>query len=206
MPTGYCRDGRRSDLRRLADHSAPILDNGLDFRGLTIVATNGVRAIAFNQRGRSRKHQNPKGTGFDPSIEIHNDNAIRTIYRRRVLHPGKGSGRLRYPFGNVLFLAQTVNRRNFDPNKVQLSRLLGIKTGGLQPLRSVGMGPNASKLMEVQRVLVEAPKARYAGATRYFMGASVMAPLISAALLKSTWPTSRCLPTRAFRSMPWRLP
>ncbi|MER9586658.1 biotin synthase, partial [Mesorhizobium sp. M0276] len=34
------------------------------------------------------------------------------------------------PFNNLLFLAQTVHRQNFDPNKVQLSRLLSIKTGG----------------------------------------------------------------------------
>ncbi|MER9178538.1 biotin synthase, partial [Mesorhizobium sp. M0955] len=34
------------------------------------------------------------------------------------------------PFNDLLFLAQTMHRQNFDPNKVQLSRLLSIKTGG----------------------------------------------------------------------------
>src|SRR5260370_31239299 len=34
------------------------------------------------------------------------------------------------PFNDLLFHAQTVHRKYFDPNKVQLSRLLSIKTGG----------------------------------------------------------------------------
>src|SRR5258705_4283675 len=34
------------------------------------------------------------------------------------------------PFNDLLFQAQTVHRKHFDPNKVQLSRLLSIKTGG----------------------------------------------------------------------------
>ena len=36
----------------------------------------------------------------------------------------------RQPFNDLLFRAQTVHRQNFDPNRVQLSRLLSIKTGG----------------------------------------------------------------------------
>ena len=36
----------------------------------------------------------------------------------------------RAPFNDLLFLAQSVHRRHFDPNKVQMSRLLSIKTGG----------------------------------------------------------------------------
>ena len=34
------------------------------------------------------------------------------------------------PFNDLLFQAQTIHRANFDPNRVQLSRLLSIKTGG----------------------------------------------------------------------------
>ncbi|MER8923974.1 biotin synthase BioB [Mesorhizobium sp. M0802] len=83
------------------------------------------------------------------------------------------------PFNNLLFLAQTVHRQNFDPNKVQLSRLLSIKTGGCpedcgycsQSARHE-TGLEASKLMEVRRVIAEATKARDAGATRYCMGAA----------------------------------
>ncbi|MER9450831.1 biotin synthase BioB [Mesorhizobium sp. M0254] len=83
------------------------------------------------------------------------------------------------PFNNLLFLAQTVHRQNFDPNKVQLSRLLSIKTGGCpedcgycsQSARHK-TGLEASKLMDVRRVIAEATKARDAGATRYCMGAA----------------------------------
>ncbi|MER9001560.1 biotin synthase BioB [Mesorhizobium australicum] len=83
------------------------------------------------------------------------------------------------PFNNLLFLAQTVHRQNFDPNKVQLSRLLSIKTGGCpedcgycSQSAHHETGLKASKLMEVRRVVAEAKKARDAGATRYCMGAA----------------------------------
>jgi biotin synthase len=83
------------------------------------------------------------------------------------------------PFNDLLFKAQTVHRENFDPNRVQLSRLLSIKTGGCpedcgycsQSMHHES-GLTASKLMEVERVITEARKARDAGATRYCMGAA----------------------------------
>jgi biotin synthase len=83
------------------------------------------------------------------------------------------------PFNDLLFRAQTIHRENFDPNRVQLSRLLSIKTGGCPEdcgycSQSVHheSGLTASKLMEVDRVIAEARKARDAGATRYCMGAA----------------------------------
>jgi biotin synthase len=83
------------------------------------------------------------------------------------------------PFNDLLFKAQTVHRAHFDPNRVQLSRLLSIKTGGCPEdcaycSQSVHheSGLSASKLMEVERVITEARKARDAGATRYCMGAA----------------------------------
>lgn len=36
------------------------------------------------------------------------------------------------PFNDLLFRAQTVHRANFDPNAVQMSRLLSIKTGDVR--------------------------------------------------------------------------
>ena len=83
------------------------------------------------------------------------------------------------PFNDLLFRAQTVHRENFDPNRVQFSRLLSIKTGGCpedcgycsQSMHHES-GLTASKLMEVERVIAEARKARDAGATRYCMGAA----------------------------------
>jgi len=87
------------------------------------------------------------------------------------------------PFNDLLFQAQTVHRKNFDPNRVQLSRLLSIKTGGCP--EDCGYcsqssyhqsGLKASKLMEVERVIAEARKALDAGATRYCMGAAWRSP------------------------------
>jgi biotin synthase len=87
------------------------------------------------------------------------------------------------PFNDLLFRAQTVHRQHFDPNKVQLSRLLSIKTGGCpedcgycSQSSHHESGLKASKLMEVERVVAEARKARDAGATRYCMGAAWRSP------------------------------
>ena len=87
------------------------------------------------------------------------------------------------PFNDLLFQAQTLHRRYFDPNKVQLSRLLSIKTGGCpedcgycSQSSHHESGLKASRLMEVERVVAEARKARNAGATRYCMGAAWRSP------------------------------
>ncbi|BAB52363.1 biotin synthase [Mesorhizobium japonicum MAFF 303099] len=106
----------------------------------------------------------PEGHTFD-------GHQMWTLEKARALHDA--------PFNNLLFLAQTVHRENFDPNKVQLSRLLSIKTGGCpedcgycSQSAHHESGLKASKLMEVRRVIAEATKARDAGATRYCMGAA----------------------------------
>ena len=70
------------------------------------------------------------------------------------------------PLMDLLFRAQTVHRRHFDANRVQMSRLLSIKTGGCaedcgycSQSAHHESGLKASKLMEVERVLAEARKA-----------------------------------------------
>ncbi|RWJ39869.1 MAG: biotin synthase BioB [Mesorhizobium sp.] len=87
------------------------------------------------------------------------------------------------PFNDLLFQAHSVHRQNFDPNRVQLSRLLSVKTGGCpedcgycSQSAHYPSGLKASKLMEVERVVAEARKARDAGATRYCMGAAWRGP------------------------------
>ena len=87
------------------------------------------------------------------------------------------------PFNDLLFRAQSVHRRTFDPNEVQMSRLLSIKTGGCaedcgycSQSAHHESGLKASKLMEVERVLAEARKAKEGGATRYCMGAAWREP------------------------------
>ncbi len=88
-----------------------------------------------------------------------------------------------FPFNDLLFRAQTIHRAYFDPNAVQMSRLLSIKTGGCaedcgycSQSAHYPTGLKASKLMEVERVLTEARKAKDAGATRYCMGAAWRSP------------------------------
>jgi biotin synthase len=87
------------------------------------------------------------------------------------------------PFNDLLFRAHSVHRENFDPNQIQLSKLLSIKTGGCpedcgycsQSAR-YATGLNPSKLMQVEHVLAEARKAKDEGATRYCMGAAWRSP------------------------------
>ncbi|MCI5095190.1 MAG: biotin synthase BioB [Rhodobacteraceae bacterium] len=87
------------------------------------------------------------------------------------------------PFMDLLYEAHTVHRQHFDPNQVQKSKLLSIKTGGCaedcaycsQSARN-GAKLSASKLIEVERVIAEARKAKEGGATRYCMGAAWRSP------------------------------
>ncbi|QOZ67871.1 biotin synthase [Bradyrhizobium arachidis] len=85
----------------------------------------------------------------------------------------------RLPFNDLLFRAQSVHRSHFDPNRVQLSRLLNIKTGGCpedcgycSQSSHHATSVAASKLMEVEKIVAEARKAKASGATRYCMGAA----------------------------------
>ncbi|MGB5949117.1 MAG: biotin synthase BioB [Parvibaculum sp.] len=87
------------------------------------------------------------------------------------------------PFNDLLFEAQLVHRRWFNPNQVQKSTLLSIKTGGCPEdcgycaqSSKFDTGLKATKLMEVERVLAEAKKAKEAGASRYCMGAAWRSP------------------------------
>ncbi len=87
------------------------------------------------------------------------------------------------PFNELLFRAHSIHRRHFDPNAVQLSRLLSVKTGGCpedcaycSQSSHYSTGLSASKLMEIDRVVEEAKKAKAAGATRYCMGAAWRGP------------------------------
>ena len=87
------------------------------------------------------------------------------------------------PFNDLLFKAHSLHRRHFEPNTVQRSRLLSIKTGGCaedcgycSQSAHHASGLSAGKLMAVQNVLAEAQKAKDAGATRYCMGAAWRSP------------------------------
>lgn len=83
------------------------------------------------------------------------------------------------PFNDLLFQAQVVHRQYFDPNTVQVSTLLSIKTGGCPedckycPQSSrYNTGLQKEALMALDQVLAEAKKAKAQGATRFCMGAA----------------------------------
>lgn len=83
------------------------------------------------------------------------------------------------PFNDLLHQAQTVHRRHFDPNSVQLSTLLNIKTGGCPEdcaycPQSVHYqtGVEAGRLLSLDEVVQAAQAARGRGATRFCMGAA----------------------------------
>ena len=83
------------------------------------------------------------------------------------------------PFNELLFRAQSIHRQHFDPNEVQVSTLLSIKTGACpedcQYCSQSGhynTELEKEKLMEVEKVLHEAQKAKHNGASRFCMGAA----------------------------------
>jgi len=87
------------------------------------------------------------------------------------------------PFNELLFRAHGVHREYHDPNAVQVSTLLSIKTGGCpedcaycpQAAR-YDTGVQAQKLMSVEAVLERAQAAKSAGASRFCMGAAWRSP------------------------------
>ncbi|MGI6246323.1 MAG: biotin synthase BioB [Pseudochelatococcus sp.] len=87
------------------------------------------------------------------------------------------------PFPALLFRAQEIHRRHFDPAVVETATLLSIKTGGCpedcgycSQSAHWKTGVKAGKLMQVERVLAEARRARAGGATRFCMGAAWRSP------------------------------
>jgi len=87
------------------------------------------------------------------------------------------------PFNDLVYQAQLVHRVNFNPNEVQLSTLLSIKTGGCS--EDCGYCPQSARfdteienepLMSIQEVISTAKLAKEAGASRFCMGAAWRGP------------------------------
>ncbi len=85
------------------------------------------------------------------------------------------------PFMELLWQAQQVHRRHFDPNVIQASSLLNIKTGGCaENCGYCSQSAHHEKkvklerdtLMEVDAVVTQARAAKEGGATRFCMGAA----------------------------------
>lgn len=87
------------------------------------------------------------------------------------------------PFNDLLFRAQQVHRAHFDPNAVQVSTLLSIKTGACPEdckycpqSGHYNTGLGKEKLLEIEKVVDQARAAKAAGATRFCMGAAWRSP------------------------------
>ncbi|MCK4833457.1 MAG: biotin synthase BioB [Gammaproteobacteria bacterium] len=83
------------------------------------------------------------------------------------------------PFNDLLFQAQSIHRGNFDPNQVQVSTLLSIKTGACP--EDCGYCSQSSKndaevererLLPLDEVIEKAQLAKDNGASRFCMGAA----------------------------------
>lgn len=87
------------------------------------------------------------------------------------------------PFNDLLYRAQTVHRTHFDPNAVQVSSLISIKTGACsedcaycpQSARH-DTGLKREALLPVEEVLAAAREAQRQGANRFCMGAAWRSP------------------------------
>ena len=87
------------------------------------------------------------------------------------------------PFNDLLFHAQRVHRLGFDPNRVQVSTLLSIKTGACPEdcaycPQSVHYETSVGReeLLDLADVIEAAEAARRNGATRFCMGAAYRNP------------------------------
>ena len=87
------------------------------------------------------------------------------------------------PFSDLIYRAQTVHREHFNPNAVQVSTLLSIKTGGCS--EDCGYCPQAARyhtdvedepLMSLDEVIAAAQSAKDSGASRFCMGAAWRSP------------------------------
>lgn len=83
------------------------------------------------------------------------------------------------PFADLMFQAQSIHRRNFDPNHVETASLLSIKTGGCpedcgycSQSAQYDTGLKATKLMDQAAVVATAQRAKDAGASRFCMAAA----------------------------------
>ncbi len=115
------------------------------------------------------------------TISFHRPVKISTVSQRWRVEEVEALFRL--PFADLLYRAQQVHREHFDPNQVQLSTLLSIKTGGCS--EDCGYCPQSAfhstevedrKMLDVAEVVKAAKAAQQAGADRFCMGAAWREP------------------------------
>lgn len=123
----------------------------------------------------SANQSEPQGLTVEPSL-LHKDYPLRWT-REQI------EALFNLPFNDLLFKAQQVHRENFNPNQVQLSSLLSIKTGACpedckycpQSAR-YSTGLEVERLMRVEKIVEAAKKAKENGAGRFCMGAAWRSP------------------------------
>ena len=83
------------------------------------------------------------------------------------------------PFNDLIFKAHSVHREHHDPNKIQVSTLMSIKTGGCPEdckycPQSIKYNTDVEieKLLSVEDVVDQAKAAKESGASRFCMGAA----------------------------------
>jgi biotin synthase len=86
----------------------------------------------------------------------------------------------RLPFNDLIFKAQTVHRENHDPNKIQVSTLMSIKTGGCPEdckycSQSIKYNTDVEieKLLSVDEVIDQAKAAKASGCIKVLYGCSL---------------------------------
>ena len=87
------------------------------------------------------------------------------------------------PFNELMYQAQTAHRTHFNPNSVQVSTLLSIKTGRCPEDCSYcpqsghyKTGLKKEPLLQLEEVIAAATRAKEAGSTRFCMGAAWRGP------------------------------
>ncbi len=109
-----------------------------------------------------------------PQSNEQEDSDIRSDWTR-----GEIQALFKLPLNDLLYRAHTIHRAYWQPNQVQLSTLLSIKTGGCPEdckycaqSSHYDTGLEADKLLDIDAVRQAAEAAKSAGATRFCMGAA----------------------------------
>ena len=87
------------------------------------------------------------------------------------------------PLNTLLYEAQSIHRKHFTPNSIQVSTLLNIKTGNC-PENCAYCSQSAhykteikkEPLMDLEKVIIAAKQAKESGSTRFCMGAAWRTP------------------------------
>ncbi len=112
------------------------------------------------------------------SSNTSNNNQLRHDWREDEI-----TGLFEQPFNDLLYQAQSIHRQHFDPNEVQISSLLSIKTGRCS--EDCGYCPQSAHhdaelesepLMPLDEVVKAAKAAKAKGASRFCMGAAWRSP------------------------------